>query len=372
MTAEHRTIATVRTPPGRGGIAVVFVRGEQAEGVISKVFRPARRDSARHRRLQLGHVVADGRVLDEAILCRTPNGLELQVHAGPQVVRELLELLAGCGAEVRPPDSADVADLPTAHPRWNNPRIGRELLAAMPLARSTLVAAAISAQWSGGITELARRDSPVSAELRAAAEGLATMQRLLHPAEVVLAGPPNAGKSALANALVGRNVSIVHQSPGTTRDWVRTEATMNAVPVWLTDTAGIWTATTAEDAEAVGRARERVRQADLVLLVQPGGSADVPGWCPQQRTLRVASKADITPPVEAADVAVSAQTGEGLEDLRKAVVAKLFPDGFEPTQPRAFTQRQARLLAQAANAADSAGRRAALEEMLTGRVSPTR
>jgi tRNA modification GTPase len=374
MTPEPETIATVRTPPGRGGIAVVALVGPRAESILSGVFRPLGRDTPREGELQLGHVVSDGRPLDEAVVSRTSGCVELQVHGGGQVLRSVLELLAARGATVVPAEAAGVADLPAAHARWDNPAIGQELLALLPRARSQRVAEALSAQWAGGISELARRPSPEPAALRSAAEGLATMRRLLEPAEVVLAGPPNAGKSALANALVGRAVSIVHEAPGTTRDWVREEALLEGLPVWLTDTAGIWRPQAAEDAEAVGRARERVQQADVVVLVEPGRQGERPDWCPPQRVLRVSSKADAVPAAADAAVAVSAETGEGLDALRKAVLSKLGLGGFDPRVPRAFTRRQAarlRRAAKAAEAGDTTARDESLGDLLAGDVTAT-
>ena len=92
------------------------------------------------------------------------------------------------------------------------------------------------------------------AMLRRAAGRLALIRRLLEPAEVVLAGPPNVGKSTLANALIGRQVSLVHDQAGTTRDWVRHLAVLCGVPVHVTDTAGLWDAPAGVDAQAVGRA----------------------------------------------------------------------------------------------------------------------
>jgi tRNA modification GTPase len=301
--------------------------------------------------------------------------MELQIHGGGQVLRSVLELLAARGAAIVPAEAPNVADLPLAHSRWDNPAIGRELLATLPRARSVRVAEALSAQWAGGISELARQPSPEPASLRLAADGLETMRRLLEPAEVVLAGPPNAGKSALANALVGRPVSIVHQTPGTTRDWIREEALLDGLPVWLTDTAGIWEPQGEEDAEAVRRARRRVQQANVVLLMEPGPAGDVPDWCPTQTLLRVSSKADAVPPSPDAEVAVSAETGDGLDTLRTALLSKLGLGGFDPRAPRAFTPRQANRLACAAEAADAGdgnGRDDALRDLLAGDVTATR
>ena len=184
------------------------------------------------------------------------------------------------------------------------------------------------------------------------------MHRLLDPPEVVLAGPPNAGKSTLANALIGREVSIVHDRAGTTRDWVRELAIIRGVPIRVTDTAGLWEAPEGIDAQAVRRARRRAEAADLVLLLGEGQSPAAPEWLHPGRLLRVVSKCDLQafspgrPSDRAGGLAVSALTGEGLDDLKDAIVGEMGLADLNPAAPMAFTRRQADLLTRAAEAVD--------------------
>jgi len=398
--------AVQQSPPGRGGIAVILLSGPQTDRVLAAAFRPRRS----HRRggrdvLQLGHVV-DGRgEIDEAVVARRGGAAEINIHGGPAAARATLRRLEELGAKVRAAPAAATDSFPTAHPAMDNPAIGREMLEAMPLARGQAVAAALACQWCGGISRLARdtlaatapdrntaspnvteprrksrRDAAadvsdnggaldLSAALRRAAGRLPIMLRLLHPAEVVLAGPPNAGKSTLANALVGREISLVHETPGTTRDWVREPALLRGLPVWLTDTAGLWQPPDGVDAEAVRRARERIGRADVVVLLGPGRASDEPPWLRprdggKRRLLRVASKCDTCAAWPGADAAVSAVTGDGLDDLAGAILRALGVGDFDPAAAAAFTRRQAGLLAAAAEAMERADAPRAADHLL--------
>lgn len=373
MPAAEPTTAAPLTPPGRGAIGIIELRGPRCGAMLAEIFRGP--SPARPGALCLGWLVEpDGTRLDQVLVLAETGRAEIHLHGGPGVERAALELLAAQGAEVRAARGGE--GLPAEHPAWANPAIGRELLRALPDARTSLVVAAFAAQWSAGLSRLAceartaaRPPAELAAELRATAGRLPRMRRLLEPAEVVIAGPPNAGKSSLANALVERQVSVVHDRPGTTRDWVRETASFDGVPVELTDTAGLWATEDAIDAEAVARARHRAERADLVLLASPRAAAAVPEWLHASRVLRIATKSDLVPPGPDADVSVSTVTGDGLPALRLAAVSALGLDGLDPQAPAAFTQQQ-RLLLERAAAATEAGRTneatAALDEMLGG------
>lgn len=373
-------IARLQTPPGRGGIAVIELTGPGADNALGRVFRPWRSHvGADAGRLQLGYLADGDRRIDETVVCRRGQAIEINIHGGPQVARAAMAAMKRCGVTLAEAPRAADESFATAHERWNNPAIGAEMLDALPLARSSLVAAAITAQWSAGLSKLASdiiarlggatddsRQADRSACLLAAdARGVTAC--LLNPPEVVLAGPPNAGKSTLANALIGREVSIVHGRAGTTRDWVRERAILDGVPVWLTDTAGLWACDDAIDAEAVARAHARAREADLVVLLRAEIPAELPNWWQADRVIRVASKCDATPCDASADLSISARTGEGLDQLRAAIVAALGLGAINAAAPMAFTQRQETLLREAATAlADDSlyATRAALERLL--------
>ena len=118
--------------------------------------------------------------------------------------------------------------------------------------------------------------SRIAARLATAREG-----RLLREgALVVLAGPPNVGKSSLLNALLGERRAIVSDTAGTTPDFIEESVEIGGWPVRLVDTAGLRTAGDVIEAEGVGRAEELIAKADLVLSLEEAGN----GWAKTART----------------------------------------------------------------------------------------
>jgi tRNA modification GTPase len=132
---------------------------------------------------------------------------------------------------------------------------------------------------------------------------------------IVFAGPPNAGKSSLVNALAKSDRAIVTAVPGTTRDSIEVPLSVDGLPLVLVDTAGLRQSDDEVERIGVGRAEDEVAAADLVLwLGAPGESPQV------QRLLQVAPKCDL-PGHAGTGLAVSAKTGEGLESLLAAIAA---------------------------------------------------
>jgi tRNA modification GTPase len=168
---------------------------------------------------------------------------------------------------------------------------------------------------------------------------------------VVLAGPPNAGKSSLLNAVLGSERAIVTDVPGTTRDHIEVPLSLAGVPILLTDTAGLRDA--ADDVEAIGveRAAALVEAADVLVWLGD------PDWTFEHaRRIEVYAKADLpgrdAPPDRS--IAVSAKTGEGLKLLLERIgqaARALLP----AEHAIALNRRQALHIAEAASAMAEAG-----------------
>jgi tRNA modification GTPase len=133
---------------------------------------------------------------------------------------------------------------------------------------------------------------------------------------VVLCGPPNVGKSTLMNALAKRDLAIVTEHAGTTRDIIEIELDLGGLPILLSDTAGLRDTSDAVEAIGVQRSRQAMESADLVLWLSDA-AADPPAHeVPHERLLLVATKIDRTETCPAwADIGISAKDGSGLSRL---------------------------------------------------------
>jgi tRNA modification GTPase len=140
----------------------------------------------------------------------------------------------------------------------------------------------------------------------------------------VVTGAPNVGKSSLVNALAGRDVAIVSDRPGTTRDALEARVVLGGVPVTLTDTAGLRASGDAVEAEGVRRAAQRAMDADLVIAVGVAGEDDAVFPDGLERflpVLRVANKTDLGGRAPGDAAGVSVRTGAGMAELGAALAA---------------------------------------------------
>ena len=160
---------------------------------------------------------------------------------------------------------------------------------------------------------LARDCAALSSELQQWLER-PRVEPLKHGVLVVVAGPPNAGKSSLINAIAGEERVIVTDIPGTTRDHIEVPLSLGGVPIRLTDTAGLRETDDVVEAMGVDRASKLVEMADvLVWLGDPG---DVPR---HGRLILVHAKTDLGGDASAGFISVSAVTGQGIDALLEQI-----------------------------------------------------
>ena len=397
------SIAAIATAvaPGQGGIAVIRLSGPSAVRAVAAItVIPGQQEWESHRVLY-GHVVAAGGVerLDEVLVLvmlapRSFTGedvVEIHCHGGVIAVQQVLaRVLEQPG--VRRALPGEFSQRAVLNGRLDLTRA--EAIGDLVGARSQRAAQLAMAGLDGGIqkkmvvlrerlldqlSELEARvdfeeDLPplngeaLLQELQAVRLELLTLVAdaergsvLRHGLRVALVGRPNVGKSSLLNLLSRRERAIVTDLPGTTRDLLESEIVLDGVPITLLDTAGIRATRDAVEQMGIARSRDALASADLVLLLfdlAQGWSeedqalfAQIPDGVP---CLRVGNKADLRLDVDVeaasvADVRLSAVTGEGEQDLVRAVLERC---GGLSEQPLllALNQRQSDLAATAAEA----------------------
>jgi tRNA modification GTPase len=176
-------------------------------------------------------------------------------------------------------------------------------------------------------------------EIERAIADSARGERLREGFVVAIAGPPNAGKSTLLNALAKRDVAIVSDIPGTTRDAIEVALDLDGVPVILIDTAGIRETVDAVEREGVSRARARIEAADLVLWLS--ADDDIGGELPAAsgEVWRVRTKIDLRP--AAGDLGISAKTGAGVSEFLARLTEAASALAGEPALVTRARQRDA-------------------------------
>jgi len=181
---------------------------------------------------------------------------------------------------------------------------------------------------------------------------------------VAIVGPPNAGKSSLLNVLANRDVAIVSDEPGTTRDLVEVQLNLNGLKVILTDTAGIRADAGAVEQEGIRRARAVAERADLVLLLDDHGpgpaSINLATTVP---VLRIRTKIDLVElrdsrETETADLCISVLSGEGMNHLTDMIGSRAGDAVGSPLDAVPFRER---------HVAELAAARAGLEVFLSMR-----
>jgi tRNA modification GTPase len=375
------TIAAIATPPGRGGIGVVRISGPKVPEISSLVVGslPAPRE-ARFARFRN----ARGEEIDEGLALYFPAPhsytgeavLELQGHGGPVVMQTLLRACLDAGARLAEPGEYTRRAFLNGRLDLAQAEAVADLIEASSEQAARAALRSLSGEFSAAVQALASR----LVELRALTEamldfpeeevdvvhrtdaasrlgnvGKALDEVLARSREgsllrsgihVVLAGRPNVGKSSLLNRLAGEERAIVTPIAGTTRDALREPIQIEGVPLTLVDTAGL--RESADEVERLGveRTRRELALADLVLVVEEAGAAprSLPPIATQAERILVYNKLDLAPRFARPQgaLAVSAKTGQGLEELRSAILAAA---GWSATGESVFLARERHLRA---------------------------
>jgi tRNA modification GTPase len=369
---SNDTIAAIATAPGPAGVCVIRISGNEAlhvaDGLVPlAAHKPSRPASGTFFYADIVHPRTGEKVDDVVILVfRAPRSftgedvVEIQGHGGTLPSRLLLEAILAAGARLAEPGEFSKRaflngrlDLTQAEAICDFIQAKSERMAHVARAQldgslgvhMTALYEAVLAQGADVEHQLDFDEGELSERFleqtaQAVKQTLDELTQVLHSwnteghllregALVVLSGKPNAGKSSLLNAMLGRNRAIVHHIPGTTRDVIEENALIEGLPIRLVDTAGL--RDTADDVEQEGilRTHALIKQADVNLHLLDATTAtpeEVAAIAKDPRSLCLFTKADLLIAPNAQHegaLLVSAKTGAGLAELGKAILSKL-------------------------------------------------
>ncbi|MBN2526598.1 MAG: tRNA uridine-5-carboxymethylaminomethyl(34) synthesis GTPase MnmE [Deltaproteobacteria bacterium] len=310
MLSAADTIAAIATAAGNAALGIVRISGPDAKDVLQKVV-PAANAMNAPRQLRFGRArdIESGVIIDEVLCFYAPapatatgeDVAEIHGHGGALVLNQLLRQVLHAGARLATPGEF------TRRAYTNGKMDLTQAEAVMSLigARSERAARTAARQLGGAIGEalaaeydhvtrisamlevcldfpdedlpaeqtfeFIKRLTEVSEKLLGAVRSYRMGQLLTRGAKVVIAGPSNAGKSSLLNALINEDKALVDSVPGTTRDIVEAPFEIDGIPVTFLDTAGLRFGAKKVEQMGMEKSRKALSQADLILLVLDGG-----------------------------------------------------------------------------------------------------
>lgn len=310
-----KTIAAISTPPGKGGVAVIRISGDEAIEIGKKIFTPkgSQPIDSRPPRTQIyGNILLDGQAIDDGMLTvfKAPNSytgediVEISCHGGVLVTAAVLEAALVAGAVVADrgeftkrafingklslTEAEAIGTLLEAQSeaqiKLSRISSRSKLASELEALRASLVSllSSVYARIDYPEEDLGEfSDEEVSSEISKITEKLSSListyktgKAINEGISTVIIGKPNAGKSTLYNLLVGEDAAIVTDIPGTTRDVLERKVPLGDVLLKLFDTAGIRSGKL-DTVEAIGiqRSRAAASSAELIFALFDGSRA---------------------------------------------------------------------------------------------------
>ena len=302
MILKTDTIVAIATAPGRGGIGIIRISGNDAYAIATKITHTTLKPRHAH---FLEFKDINNEILDQGIVLyfKAPHSyigedvIELQAHGGPIVLNLILQVAIEHGARLAQPgefteraylnDKIDltqaeaIADMINASSEQAAKSAMRSLQGVFSKHIDTLVKSLIHLRIHVEATidfpeeeidflvdeKIKRQLSNVQKNIDSVLDSSKQGVLLCEGVEIVIAGKPNVGKSSLLNSLAGKESAIVTDIEGTTRDTLREYIYINGIPVHMIDTAGLRVSEDVIETEGVRRALEAIKAADHILFV---------------------------------------------------------------------------------------------------------
>ncbi len=373
------TIAAVATAPGEAGIGIIRISGPEAPEILKKIFLYKSGKSLEEiepRRMIFGGIYDEKGLIDEAMVVymkapHTYTGedvVEIQCHGSPVILRQILSLILKQGAG--PADRGEFTKRAFLNGRidLSEAEAVIDVIQAKSRTGSRAAAAQLSGRLSVRIREIRKKMADLVAEIAAQIEypeedleeleyrkiisaindiysdvkvlaDTASAGKILKDGcRIALAGRPNVGKSSLMNNLLREERAIVTDIPGTTRDTIEEYADLDGIPVRITDTAGIRESDDKIEMIGVEKSREAIENSDITILLLDSSEAvteedrRIFPLLKGRKCIVALNKSDLHPVISGENVlkeaglpsatplvVLSAETGDGIEDLKDEI-----------------------------------------------------
>jgi tRNA modification GTPase len=372
---NHKCIAALMTAKGASAISSIQLAGTGAEDIFKKIFRPMNGKNPVFSvgSILHGNIFDGGALIDEVVIgCEAKDCYSINCHGNPIIVENILELLKK--HDVRITEAWTVLTYMSEQKHGDN-AIAIEAQIGQTQAATIYGAKIIGHQMKMGLLQAANwwLENLDTLELDDIKEGAGQILNdseiadlFIRDVKIVIAGPPNTGKSTLFNRLCGRDKAIVTDIAGTTRDWLSAKVRLKRITAEFFDTAGlnkILSGQNSIDAESQGQAVELIKNADLVLFVV---DSRLRGNNSAQKKLIVFNKCDLARDLPADGLCISAKTGQGVDKLITAIEKTLGVLYFDFRKTVCFTDRQKKILKQTAGAGTKQQIKELITELLKG------
>lgn len=374
--------AAVMTGKGTGAIATIELTGDLAADILKQIFPSQKPVEFTTGNILLGIIKSDDKTIDQVTIgCEADNTYAINCHGNPLIVEEIMQLLQKNGVELL------TAEQMLSKTSTGNNTIALEAKLTLPKIKTLEGTRIILNQIDSGLTALAKNwlqnpSEKIAVEAQKILDRSKTAKLIIFGCSIVLAGPPNTGKSTLLNQLCGRQKALVADIKGTTRDWVSANCQIGSIFVELIDTAGLDEKLDDDIANAARqKAKELIKQADIVLLVLDNSSPNeqidksLLDLLNNKKILTVLNKSDL--PFAAQSkidlpfrnmpniVSISAKLGTGIDYLCDELQWLVGVENFGPSQPICFTPRQEQLLTKLINAKSKDEINSAIAQLLS-------
>ena len=366
----NNTIIALATPLGRSGIGVIRLSGADSLAIVRKLVRDKNfSPKPRFAALKKIYDLETSDVLDETLITyfQAPNSftgedvIEISCHGSPVILRQIIDFCLKLNARMADAGEFSLRALANGQMNLSQAEAIRDLIDAQSIASARQSVRQLRGELSNELQplkdelldiivvlestlEFVEDDLPdfqteiIKEKLLKIADQTGKMastfqagKLLREGIKVTLVGRPNVGKSSLFNALLGHERAIVTEIAGTTRDQLHERFTINSIPISLIDTAGLRETSDTVESIGVERSRRAMADADLVVVLLDGSEnltiedkeifaqiEDLPHLIAVNKNDLGQSKIELNGSSNI--LHISAKTGEGLEELQKAII----------------------------------------------------